>query len=81
MPEYDPQVMKDVLLNLQNRRNNIIYLYGAIDTWTAGKVDPRKTTNSIQVVVEGFGHRFAIKDLPQSDMSTVLNAINDWIQE
>jgi len=79
IPEYNPDIMKDILFNLQNNRNNIIYLYGANDTWTAGKVDPKETTNSIQVIVEGFPHKFGIKDLPQEDINIVLKALNDWI--
>ncbi len=80
LPEFNSDEMQIILKHLQNVANNIIYLYGEYDIWTAASVNPGSTTNSIQIKVEGFGHSFKMSNMSIIDKNRVINSLKSWIQ-
>ena len=73
---YDPSVMVDINDWLQTAGNNIIYIYGELDPWTAGALESTGTTNSIKIVQDGENHSILISSLDQAEL--VYSTLEDW---
>ncbi|MBN2089097.1 hypothetical protein JW964_05775 [candidate division KSB1 bacterium] len=71
--------MLQVLDYLQNKGNNIIYLYGEYDIYTACAVELTDKTNAIKIIAKGYGHHFNITDLPASDKNRIYLAFEGWL--
>lgn len=76
---FNKDVMSRILDDLQREGNNIIYLYGELDIWTAGAVSLTGKTNALRLVVKGKGHQFTIKDLPAEEKEKIFAALEDWL--
>ena len=74
---FNPGVMQDVNNWLQNEGNNIIYIYGAIDPWTAAAVDLTGATNALKIVQPGGNHGVRIIGLDEQD--TVIQTLEQWL--
>lgn len=81
IPAFDPEVMRDIHGFLQTKANNIIYLYGEFDMYTAGSVNPETTTNSLQIIIKGFGHKFKLSDIDKNNKNKIINTLKEWIHE
>ena len=79
-PVYDPTVMIDIYNWVQNSGNNIIFIYGGNDPWTAGAVELTGATNAIKVVNPGDNHSVFINELPTADRDLVITALEQWLQ-
>ena len=77
---FNKDVMPRILDYLQREGNNIIYLYGELDIWTAGAVALTGRTNALRLIVKGKGHHFTIRDLPAGEKGKVFAALEDWLQ-
>lgn len=73
---YNPASMLDLLDWLDQEGNNIIYIYGGIDPYTAAAVNPSNKTNAIRVIQPGANHYVKISDL--DDRQMVLSKISEW---
>jgi len=76
---FEPWVMQDLLNWLQNSGNNIIYLYGALDPYTAAAVELTGNTNAVKIVKDGFGHGIWIKDLNDSEKDLIYDHLESWL--
>ena len=74
---FNPQAMQDVLQWLQTEGNNIIYIYGELDPWTAGAVEPTGQTNAIKIVQPGANHYINIADL--NEKALVYTTLESWL--
>ena len=74
---FKPEVMQDIENWLQNEGNNIIYIYGENDTWTAGAIELTGATNAIKIVQPNANHNVMIDDLDNPDL--VYNALEEWL--
>jgi len=74
---FNPAVMQDILQWLQTEGNNIIYIYGELDPWTAGAVEPTAQTNAIKIVQAGANHYIDIADLDQKTL--VYSTLESWL--
>jgi len=77
--KFNGEPMLKVLEYLQDKGNNIIYLYGEYDIYTACAVELTGKTNAIKVIAKGYGHQFNIADLPASDKQQILSALESWL--
>ncbi len=75
--DFDPQVMADVLAWLKNYGNNIIYIYGGNDPWTAGAVELTGQTNALKIVQPGANHYITIAELEERDL--VYSKLGAWL--
>lgn len=73
---FNPEVMQDLNLWLQSYGNDIIYLYGDQDSWSAAAVEVGNQTNAIKLVQSGQNHFLRISDLDDSVL--VYNKIDEW---
>ena len=79
--EFRPEVMREVLANLQNEANNIIYLYGENDIYSAAMVKPSDKTNSKVIIAKGLAHQFRINDLTIETQNLILETLKSWISD
>jgi hypothetical protein len=73
---FKPYVMQDIISWLQTEGNNIIYIYGSQDPWTAAAIELTGQTNSIKIVQQGANHYLRIDDLDEKDL--VYSTIEQW---
>ena len=74
---YNPAIMQDVINWLQSSGNNIIYIYGSNDPWSAGALESIGATNSMKIVKEGANHNVSISELSEKEM--IYSTIKQWI--
>lgn len=74
---YDPSVMQDILEWLESDGNNIIYIYGEDDPYTATAVPVSGTTNVIRIIQPDTNHSVKFEDLDEKEV--VFMALEDWL--
>ncbi len=62
---------------MQTNGNNIIYIYGIDDPWTAGAIELTGATNAIKIMQANANHRVKIADLDNPNL--VYNALEEWL--
>jgi hypothetical protein len=64
---------------LKEKGNNILYIYGGIDTWSAARVIVSDQVNSKSFLISEANHRSArIKNLPVEMQQEFTQRIKDW---
>ncbi|MBN2400316.1 MAG: peptidase [Candidatus Aminicenantes bacterium] len=76
--DFDAAVMIDVNSWLQDFGNNIIYIYGGNDPYTAAACALSGKTNALRMIQPGANHRVKIADL--SERSMVLQRLGEWME-
>ncbi len=75
---YSNSLMLDISAWLKSYGNNIIYIYGENDPWTAAAVNPdEQITNSIQIIQQGVNHRFTLDEL--DELPRIYALLEDWL--
>lgn len=76
---YDPNFMKNVDYFLQTKGDNILYIYGELDTWSACSVTPSPKTNARRFDVKNGSHYSRIQDLGMGQRIQVYALLNAWL--
>ena len=76
--DFRPEVMRAVVPWLRDQGERIIYIYGALDPWTAGALNPAPGLDALQVIQPGANHGVKIRDLDQK--AAVIAALERWLQ-
>lgn len=64
---------------LDTKGNNILYIYGGVDTWSAARVLVTDKVNSRSFLIPGASHRTArIKNLPEGMKNEFVGKIKEW---
>ncbi len=74
---YDPSTVLDVYTWLLLEGNEIIFIYGGIDPWSARAVEPIGITNALFIMQEGEDHLVRISDLDRQQ--DVLDSLSAWL--
>jgi len=64
---------------LQNEGNNIIYIYGEYDPWTACAVQLTGRTNALKIVKKAGSHGTKIRDLSPEQQQAVYRTLEEWL--
>ncbi|MDB5197002.1 MAG: hypothetical protein JWP88_1373 [Flaviaesturariibacter sp.] len=73
---FDPSFTMGVLHWLETTGNDILYIYGSIDTWSAGRVIPSGAVNAKSFVIPGANHYVArVKAMPEPMKQEFIAAI------
>jgi hypothetical protein len=86
MPEgadtsYNYQSMKEVNDFLQNKGNNIIYIYGENDPWSASAVQLiQGKTNALKMVKKGGNHKTRINSFDANEKQKIIDSLENWLQ-
>ena len=77
---FQAELLKDVQKWLKKDANQMIYIYGANDTWSASAVQPRKSIDSEWFFMEGKSHGDArIKNLTAEEHARLVAAMERWL--
>ena len=74
---YNKKYIKTVRKFLKNEGNNMMYIYGELDTWGACGVYPSKRTNSVRFDIKGGSHSARIKHLTAEQKKLVYKYIEE----
>lgn len=77
---HNAEFIPDVLNWLAEHGNNIVYIYGELDTWTACAVMPSAKTNSKQFLAPGGAHSARIKQLSAKQKAQVYQLLGEWME-
>jgi hypothetical protein len=64
---------------IQKHGNNMIFIYGEIDAWSATAIELTGETNAIKMVKKGGNHRTRIKNFNGAELKMIYDALEDWI--
>jgi hypothetical protein len=78
-PQFDCSLMQNVNSWIQKHGNNMIFIYGENDTWSAPAVELTGETNSIKMVKEGGSHRTRINSFSDEEKEIIYNTLEDWL--
>jgi len=60
---------------------NMIYINGALDTWSATAVPPSDKTNALFFFMDGKHHASArIRNMSEKDKNRLINTLNTWLE-
>lgn len=76
---YNAAYMEDALGFIKKEGNNIIYIYGEYDTWTACGVHPSAQTNSIRMSKAKGSHTTRIKTFSEEDQEKIYAKLREWV--
>jgi len=77
---FDPKPMQDIKNWIDEYGNNMVYIYGEIDPWSASAVELSGKTNALKMVNEGGDHRTRIKSFPDDEKEKILDTLENWLQ-
>lgn len=78
-PVFDPEAMRDVHRWITTEGNNMIFIYGEVDPWSASAVHLTGQTNSFTMVKEGGDHSTRIRDFGEEEQERILGALQEWL--
>jgi len=78
-PQYNCSLMQHINTWIQKHGNNMIFIYGGNDTWTASAVELTGETNSIKMVKEGGSHRTRISSFSDEEKEIIYSTLEDWL--
>jgi hypothetical protein len=77
---YNSTISKKVYDWTQSDGNNILYIYGAADTWSATSVPPSTKTNSQWFFLNGASHGTArIKNMSPAQKALFTSTLEKWL--
>ena len=77
--DYNPATLQKVYHFLQHEAENMIFVYGQYDTWSATGIELTGRTNSIKVVGKEAFHGVRIKQLAPEQKELIYNKLEEWL--
>lgn len=78
-PLYDPTVVPDIVDWVNASGEDLLFIYGSEDPWTAGAIDLSAAVGDVRsFVAQGHQHGAAIEDLSAAEQAEVLAEIGTW---
>ena len=78
---FEPELMQRVDFFARHKAENMIFIYGQNDPWSATAVEPGYHTNSFKIVKPNGSHRTRINNLPEYQRQQILDSLNKWLAE
>ena len=76
---FKRKTMKNVHKFLQNTDEEMIFIYGGDDPWTAPAVELPQKQNFLKVVKAGGSHRARLTNLPEEQKDQVYEKLSTWL--
>ena len=76
---YNPNTLAFVYNFLQYKADNVIYVYGETDTWSATQMELIGRTNAVKIMVRGAYHNASIRAASPEQRSQVYDAMDTWL--
>lgn len=77
---FNSETMRDVDAWLKENGNNMLYIYGQNDAWSATAVDPGKKTNAVIMFNPGGSHSSRIKHFPAELRDSIYSVLERWME-
>lgn len=78
--EYKPDYLKRVRVDLYHHGDGVIYIYGALDPWTACKMSPSKKSDALIIIDADGDHKTRISSLSPSEIKQVTKKLGEWLK-
>ncbi len=78
-PKWDGSLMKDVNSWIQNNGNNMIFIYGELDTWSATAVELTGKTNALKMVRKNGHHGTNIRGFDEESKKLIYSTLEKWL--
>jgi len=76
---FDCSVMHDINTWLQKHGNNILYIYGGNDTWSATAIQLTGETNAVKMVKKKGNHGTRIYHFEGEEKEKIYSTLEDWL--
>ena len=76
---YEPKLMQRIDFFIRHKAENMIFIYGENDPWSATAVELAYHTNSIKIVKKNGSHRTRINNLPESQRKQIFDSLTVWL--
>jgi hypothetical protein len=77
---FKRKTMRKVKKFLQTTNEEMIFIYGADDPWSAPAVDLPNRPNFLKVIKEGGSHRARVNNLPDPQKKLVHDKLGEWME-
>lgn len=78
IPEYDPSEVDAAAEWVRTDGDQLLFLYGEFDPWTAGAFDLGSNDGATRYTVAQGTHQSALVDLPQDEQDAAFALLEDW---
>jgi hypothetical protein len=78
-PDFECSTMQKINTWIQKHGDNMIFIYGEIDAWSATAVELTGETNSIKMVKKGGNHRTRINSFDEVDRTFIIKTLEQWL--
>ena len=76
---FHPETMLNIDRWLKERGNNMLYIYGQNDPWSATSVVTGNGTNAVKMVNPGGDHTTRIKSFPAPMRDSIVHTLERWL--
>ncbi|MFY0630616.1 MAG: hypothetical protein JXR05_09555 [Flavobacteriaceae bacterium] len=76
---YNPNYIKEVRDYVENKGNEILYIYGEYDPWGACSPNPKESVDALKMVLEGADHGTRIKHFSKEDQQKIYDKLQTWL--
>ena len=76
---YNPTYIKEVRNYIENKGNQILYIYGGNDPWGACAPTPKPEVDALKMVLDGGDHGTRIKDFSKEDQQKIVAKLQNWL--
>jgi len=78
---YNPNYIKEVRDYVENKGDNILYIYGEYDTWGACAPTPKAKVDALKMVLKGGSHSTRIKHFSTKNKEIIYQKLQKWLGE
>jgi len=78
---YNPNYIKEVRNYVENKGDNILYIYGEYDTWGACAPTPKAKVDALKMVLKGGSHSTRIKHFSSENQEKIYLKLQEWLGE
>lgn len=77
--EFNSQLMNNISNYLLTDGNNMLYIYGGLDTWSSTSVDIGNKTNALKMVLVDGHHQTRINSFKGEDKEKIYKTLSEWL--
>ena len=78
---YNSNYIKEVRNYIENKGNQILYIYGGNDPWGACAPNPKANVDALKMVLKEGHHGTRIKDFSTEDQQKIYSKLQSWLGE
>ena len=77
--EYNQNLMKHIYQFIENKGNQMIYIYGEVDPWFSTSLNPDSRTNAMKLVLAGGNHTTRLMNFSPEIQQKVIYKLKKWL--